>query len=629
MSTRSLLCVTFAITAVALGGCTADRKPAPATPTALVAFDSCGQLRADLRSAAAASVGPYGFPGSTLPEVVMAGGVRSAADAVAVAGAPPAYSGTNVYELGADEPDMVKTDGHRIVYVSRGVLHVVDAATRRPVGQLRIHLGAVLSGPFGFGGDNLLLDGARALVLVPGGFATPGVISSMPGQGRPGAPDAANPAPPTPAGPRLLLVDVSGPPKLISTYQGDGALVDARLTGNTARVVLRSSPRITFPDNPRATGESDRVAANRAVAAAAPLDAWLPSWSVTTGGTTERGTVGCERVSRPATYSGSSMFTILTFELGAGSLGSGDPLSIVADGGTVYGTGTNLYVANDRRWQLGIWGVRVQPQDQRTEIYRFDTPAGRPPTFTGSGSVPGWLVNQYALSEWDGHLRVATTDDRAGSSAVRVLRVDGKRLTQVGEVDGLGKGERIYSVRFIGPRGYVVTFRQTDPLYSLDLADPRHPKITGTLKITGFSSHLQPAGDGRLIGVGQEADDQGRTQGTQVSLFDVSDPADPRRLAQYQVPGGYSEAQGDPHALLYWPATRLLVVPIMQGGGGSGALALRVTGDGLTPAGTVRDGDGGPVRRSLVVGDVLWTVSDDGLQASMLSTLDPLDWLPA
>jgi uncharacterized secreted protein with C-terminal beta-propeller domain len=210
-----------------------------------------------------------------------------------------------------------------------------------------------------------------------------------------------------------------------------------------------------------------------------------------------------------------------------------------------------------------------------------------------------------------------------------VLRPDGNRLTQVGEVDGLGKGERIYSVRFIGPRGYVVTFKQTDPLYSIDLADPRHPRVTGALKITGFSSHLQPVDDGRLIGIGQEASDQGRVQGTQVSLFDVSDPSAPRRLAQYQVSGGFSEAEWDPHALLYWPATRLLVVPIMAGGGGArtAALALRVTGDGLVPAGTLRQSDGYPVRRSLVIGDVLWTLSDNGLQASDLSTLDRLDWL--
>jgi uncharacterized secreted protein with C-terminal beta-propeller domain len=326
------------------------------------------------------------------------------------------------------------------------------------------------------------------------------------------------------------------------------------------------------------------------------------------------------------------MLTILTFDLGAPALGSGDPVSVMADGDTVYGTGTSLYVANDQRWRLNVWPGRPDPGlSQRTDIYRFDVAGARPPALAASGSVPGWLVNQYALSEWDGHLRVATTDDRAGTSAVRVLSQRGTKLAQVGVVGGLGKGERIYSVRFVGPRGYVVTFKQTDPLYSVDLSDPERPRVTGTLKITGYSAHLQPVGDNRLVGIGQEANAEGLVGGTQLSLFDVSDPAQPRRLAQVQLPGAQSEAEWDPHALLWWPATRLLVVPVTFGYAATaqGALALRVGDGGLAQLGTVRPPGNDPVRRSLVVGDVLWTLSDSGLLASNLSTMDTLSWLPA
>jgi uncharacterized secreted protein with C-terminal beta-propeller domain len=210
-------------------------------------------------------------------------------------------------------------------------------------------------------------------------------------------------------------------------------------------------------------------------------------------------------------------------------------------------------------------------------------------------------------------------------------------------VGGLGKGERIYSVRFVGPRGYLVTFRQTDPLYSVDLSDPAEPRVTGELKITGYSAHLQPVGDGRLVGIGQEADRRGVTQGTQVSLFDVSDPAKPRRLAQHQVPGGQSEAEYDPHALLWWPATKLLVVPVAQygptaAGPANAAMALRVTDGGIEQAGLVvqpadatgeRRGWTPGIRRSLVIGDVLWTVSEYGLQASRLTTLEQIGWVPS
>ena len=585
----------------------------------LVAFDSCAQLRKDLRAAAAASVGPYGFPGmGGGPEAMIAGGSRAALDSAAgtALSAPgPAFSGTNVHEAGADEPDIVKTDGRRIVTVSQGTLRVVDAAARKQTGKLDLGMSAA-------GEVDLLLSGDKALVLISGAYGRY-PLGEVPSR--------------VAGGPELLLVDLAGAPRLISRYQGDGMLVDARQTGSTARVVLRSAPRIMFPE-PRQADDGERTSANRKAVADAPVDAWLPSWSVTTGGTTEKGTVGCERVSRPSEFSGGAMLTILTFDLGGARLGSGDPVSIVADGDTVYGTGTSLYVANDQRWRLEMWrgGSNVTPK-QRTEIYRLETAGTGPPKYVASGSVPGWLVNQYALSEWHGHLRVATTDDNAGKSAVRVLEQRGDKLTQVGAVDGLGKGERIYSVRFIGPRGYVVTFKQTDPLYSVDLSDPRKPRVTGELKITGYSAHLQPAGDDRLIGIGQEASSEGRIQGTQVSLFDVSDPAAPRRLAQYHVAGAHSEAEWDPHALLWWPATKLLVVPMMEGygavpslrdGGQAGALALRVTDDGLAPVGTVRASMNYPVRRSLVVGDVLWTVSDAGLRASNVSTMDSLSWLP-
>lgn len=620
----SAAAITFAVV-----GCTAKPEPGPGStgrpPGALrlVAFDSCDQLTRDLRTAGKAAVGPYGFPGAGGPEMLTAdaGGVRAAAGGAAPAAkAPaPAFSGTNVHEQGVDEPDLVKTDGRRIVTVDRGVLRVVDAASRRQTGKL--DLGGDQYGP-----ANLLLAGDRALVLRSGGYGTmqPNRVAFD-------------------GGPELILVNLAGTPQVLSRFRTDGVLVDARQTGDTVRVVLSSAPRITFPDMPKVDDQDDRVKANRTAIDDAPADAWLPEWTYTDEHTTHRGRVGCGQVNRPARFSAAALLTLHTFDLRAPALASGDPVTVVADGDTVYGTPTSLYVANDQRWRLNMWrGRDNRSVPQETEIYRFDLTGGGRPVYTAAGTVPGWLVNQYALSEWDGHLRVATTDDRKRTSAVRVLATRGDRLTQVGVADGLGKGERIYSVRFIGPRGYVVTFRQTDPLYSVDLSDPARPRVTGELKITGYSAHLQPAGDGRLIGIGQEADTRGVTQGTQVSLFDVSDPAAPRRLAQHQVSGGHSEAEYDPHALLWWPATNLLVVPINRydarmSAPANAALALRITDRGVEEAGTLaqpavpgaaeRAWTPG-IRRSLVIGDVLWTVSESGLQASRLSTLEQIGWIP-
>ncbi len=584
---RSPLWVILVTATVGLTGCTAARPspeppaPRPAAPMALAAFDSCADLQHDLRAAAQNSVGAWGFNG-TYPSDVMA---IPDARTIAAVPATPAFSSTNAHELGADEPDLVKTDGRRIVTLSEGTLYVVDAATRKLTGKLAI------------GGDGqVLLSGDHALVLL--------TAAVMQYRWLPGHPIGGTT--------NIVLVDLTGPPRIISRYEGRGDLLDARQTGSVARVVMHTTPRITFPGAKPGTSESAMIKANRAAIGQAGIDAWLPSWSVTTTGATSTGTtstgttstgaVPCGSVSRPAVYSGSGILSVLTFDLAAPALTGGDPIGIVADGNTFYSTGSSLYVAGDERW-------RGDGHDT-TDIYRFSTDGSAAPRFRAAGRVSGHPVDQYALSEWDGRLRVATTG--AKDSAVRVLEQHGTTLNQVGVVGGLGRGEQIQSVQYVGPRGYVVTFRQLDPLYTLDLSDAAHPRVAGELTMTGYSSHLQPIGDDRLIGIGQDATTAGQSTGTQVSLFDVSDPAAPKRLARYSIPGGWSEAEFQPHALLWWPATRTLAVPVNQSG-----LVLKVGDTDLTRAGTMS----GAVRRNLVVGDVLWSVTDTGLQASNLSTL--------
>jgi uncharacterized secreted protein with C-terminal beta-propeller domain len=204
-------------------------------------------------------------------------------------------------------------------------------------------------------------------------------------------------------------------------------------------------------------------------------------------------------------------------------------------------------------------------------------------------------------------------------------------MSQVGMVGGLGKNERIYAVRFTGPVGYLVTFRQTDPLYTLDLHNAASPAVVGELKINGYSSYLHPIDADHVIGVGQDADSRGGVLGTQISVFDVSNLASPRRVAQHVVKYGWSEAESDPHAFLYWPETGLLVVPIF-GQSQNGALALRLSGSRLDQVATVRH----PVsmawdrtiRRSLMVSGTLWTVSDGGIRATDATSMRDEAWIP-
>ena len=226
-----------------------------------------------------------------------------------------------------------------------------------------------------------------------------------------------------------------------------------------------------------------------------------------------------------------------------------------------------------------------------------------------------------------------------------VLEQDGAELVEVGRVDGLGRGEQIFAVRFLDDAAYVVTFRQVDPLYTIDLADPTNPRAVGELKIPGFSSYLHPVGDGLLLGIGQDATAEGFTQGTQVSLFDVSDLASPQRLAQWTMPtddngASNSEVEYDHRAFLYWPATGTAVLPINRWSWDEetqtednffGAVVIKVAEDGITEVGRIthdrhqgEDGYydwGAQIRRSIVIQDALYTLSDVGLMASDLDTL--------
>lgn len=595
------------LAAVALAGCTnmATAPDTPAPALKLISYDSCDELLSSVRQAAKNSVGPYGFAGGGRDLMFGAPGMaRAEGDSVAAQAMPPAkgqdYSGTNTHERDVDEPDLVKTDGKRIVMVGNGTLHIIDAASKRETHRVPVEKGA----------SQILLHDDRVLVLSSGGTAIPF-----------DAPALRSPHYPYRTGTQVQLIDISGMPKVIGEYEIEARLIDARQVGGTARIVVSNTPAIEFPLSRDATGEDARLLANREAIDKAPIDAWLPA--ITVNGKSAK--LDCSDVSRPQEFSGASMVTLLSFELGASTLDEGEPVAVLADGDTVYGSGSSLYLANDQRWRgwrLNTWNNRSDFKSQ-TDLYQFDVTSAQP-AYVASGSVPGWLLNQYSMSEFDGVLRVATTNADSSASSVYTLRRNGGALKRLGEVGGLGKDERIYSVRFVGKVGYVVTFRQTDPLYTIDLSNPARPRVIGELKIPGYSAYLHPVSDSRLIGVGQDATDQGRTQGTQVSLFDVSDLADPKRVAQHKVPRSHSEAEHDPHAFLYWPATRLLVIPV-----NANALLLKVEDNALHQLGTISHDSGheGQIRRSLVIGETLWTISDRGAMASTLDGAQRLAWL--
>ncbi|WP_456477743.1 beta-propeller domain-containing protein [Geoglobus ahangari] len=155
------------------------------------------------------------------------------------------------------------------------------------------------------------------------------------------------------------------------------------------------------------------------------------------------------------------------------------------------------------------------------------------------GEVPGRMLNQFSMDEYRGYLRVATTF--GDENDLYVLDED---LKVVGKITGFGEDERIYAVRFIGDRGYIVTFRETDPFFVIDLSNPANPEIKGELKIPGFSSYLHPVEDHLILGVGREG------SYVKLSLFDVSDASNPKEVSKYTLKEYWSEVLYNHHAFL-------------------------------------------------------------------------------
>jgi len=493
-------------------------------------------------------------------------------------------SQTNVQEAGIDEPDVVKTHGTTLLVVSGTTLYAVDASSPTP----RI-LGSV---PLPGSGDELLVHGDRALVIGHEAIRTIGPIPiDGPVAAMPPARVAYQP-------PRTVLasVDIGDPAHMAvaQTLTVDGTPVTARADGRLARVVVSSPPHyVVEPDTIRQVG------------------GWLPTATVSGG--PPRRVVGCGDVYRPPVFSGTGLTSVLTIDIDAGAT----PISsagVMADARTVYASAKSLYVAT-QRWDAGA-------SASTTAIHRF---ALRPDgaDYVASGSVPGSLLSQWSLSERDGVLRVASTGAR--DSTVTTLNAG---LRPLGSVTGLGVDERIRGVRFIGDVGYVVTFRQVDPLYTIDLSDPAAPRVAGELKLLGYSAYLHPVGDGRLLGIGQDATDQGRLLGAQASLFDVSDPAAPKLLDRRSLGQNAStDVEFDHHAFTWWPAARLALLAV-SGPDFSGGVGLKVASTTIADGGRVAAPPTARFSRAVVVGDrVLFVDPSSGVQSAALDGLGAQGWL--
>ncbi|MBR4896219.1 MAG: beta-propeller domain-containing protein, partial [Clostridia bacterium] len=294
-----------------------------------------------------------------------------------------------------------------------------------------------------------------------------------------------------------------------------------------------------------------------------------------------------DRIFWPETSEESDYTIISRFSMDSRSME--DSASILGAGNTVYMSHDWLYLADTRYYEEAqaertesVYTVTDYIYGNRTEILKISYADGF--SVAASGTVRGDLLNQFSMDEWDGCLRVVTTewnnaytiyeDKEYGftnyqykdSKQTNGLYVFDAGMNLIGALDELAENERVYSVRFDGGVGYFVTFRQVDPLFTVDLRDPANPTIMSELKIPGFSNYLHPWGDGFLFGLGQNADEEtGRTDGMKLSMFDVSDPFGVFERDKLSLDISYSEGLYNHKAILAAPQKNLIGFPSSNG----------------------------------------------------------------
>lgn len=244
--------------------------------------------------------------------------------------------------------------------------------------------------------------------------------------------------------------------------------------------------------------------------------------------------------------------------------------SYLGAGEEVYSSESNLYIAKVKyEYKNNIMYGYYDNYDINTYIYKFKLENSKI-TYANVGSIPGEVLNQFSMDEKDGYFRIATTDSHNWNSDTdsNNMYVLNEKLEVVGKIENLAKGEKIYSVRFMGNRAYMVTFVETDPLFVIDLSEPTNPIVLGELKIPGYSKYLHPYDETHIIGFGENTitNENGGvvTDGMKMALFDVSNPTNPKELYSVDIgeKGTYSELLNNHKALLFSKEKNIIAFPI-------------------------------------------------------------------
>lgn len=654
---RTLAVVTLAST-VACNRSTSSRLPAPMgvdRSPSLTYATSCGELEGAIEDALVLEMKSRieqlreGW-GVAVPVV---GGWANYAGAAG----PESFTTTNAQVAGVDEADFVQNDGTRIAALADGRLHLVSSW---PADAMTETASLAIEGwprDLFLSGDQVVVFSA---VYVPRALEGTQPICAEPLAGPGTAPgsmwcgyQASNVT-------KVTTVDVSAlsAPRVTSEIYLPGSYLAARRIG--ARVRLVMTDELPFPDGvalwPELSADAsqaerdrafdDLVTRNEALIRARTLDDWLRRGTVERpDGSTEELGYACGDFAIGSAPVHLGILTIATLDLDRQALAA--RTSVLARADVVYASRDTLYAAAGHWWWWPMPG-----QGDATYLHAFDLRDPDRAAYLGSGVVDGTLDDPYQMDELDGALRVASTlstrvEDPTQpwgrielSNQIAVLGLSGGALRTLGKTEPFGDGERLFGTRFVGSRGFAITARQIDPLFTFDLSDRAQPRKLGELTLPGFIAYLHPLDDTHLLGVGRELAPSGAMQ-VKVQLLDVADPAAPRSLSTVLVGEGssWSDSLWDPRAFTWFPARGLLAIPFTDLAADAFVSDLRLfqvdPAAGITPAGRLSMADvfataSGPgwsfswspyVRRSVLADDFVYAISDAGVRSAKVADL--------
>ena len=453
------------------------------------------------------------------------------------------YSTTNVQVENVDEADIIKTDGEHIYYVANNMVHIIKADTLEVLYEINIEKEdeRFSISEIYLNKDKLILIGTSHLNLEPIVKSSEDEKNSL--IARVNYVSSA----------KAIVYDIEDKkePKNVREVALEGRYIDSRMIGENLYLISRKSA--FYYDNT----EDYTI---------------LPNIQDTVLG--EIKSIDCTDI---AYFEGTKNNSFMM----VGSFNVNNDEEVFVE--TFFGAGELVY-ANEKN--LYLTHSNYLYENENTTIYRFAL-EGNKMILTAQGEVKGTLNNQFSMDEYDGNLRVATTSsvvikpnetEEIGDGIMKTtigeftttnnLYILNENLEEIGKIENLANDERIYSVRFIGKIGYIVTFKQIDPLFVIDLSDPTNPTVKGELKIPGYSSYLHPYDENHIIGIGYNTKDNGHggvtNSNMKMSMFDVSDLENPKEIFNIDIGGEYatSEIIYNHKALFYKKSEDLIGFPV-------------------------------------------------------------------